>query len=306
MKSFSYNVKQEIAQGINTKQKSHACLLGMILFGKTMQKNEIMIQTENEAVRDLFIKLVGFVTENSSAVKVTASAKNRGTSLYTLSVDSENDLRKIYSATGLNPQNPERRIDDRNIPKLKYISCLVAGAFLVSGSVNDPNKEYHLEIVIPTLDLCNDLGLIMIDIFDILAKYTERKGAHVFYIKESENIEDMLTLMGAPKASLELMNVKIYKDVKNKINRAMNCDNANIEKQIRTAERQIAAVELIERTIGLSSLSEELREMAEIRTENPDMTLKELSQQFNPPLSRSGVNHRLAKLEEIAKGLENK
>ena len=88
----------------------------MILFGKTMQKDEIMIQTENEAVRDLFIKLVGFVTEKQQCSKSHGVRKNRGTSLYTLSVDSENDLRKIYSATGLNPQNPERRIDDRNIP----------------------------------------------------------------------------------------------------------------------------------------------------------------------------------------------
>ena len=126
------------------------------------------------------------------------------------------------------------------------------------------------------------------------------------YIKESENIIDMLTLMGATMSSIELMHVKMEKDMRNKINRAMNCDNANIDKTIRAAERQIADIELIEQTMGLSSLPDNLREIAEIRLENPDYNLKQLGEELSPPISRSGANHRLQKLSEIAEEIRRK
>lgn len=158
----------------------------------------------------------------------------------------------------------------------------------------------------PTLDLCNDLGLLLIERHEIIPKHVERKGAQVMYIKESENIIDMLTLMGATMCSIELMNVKMEKDVRNKINRAMNCDNANIDKTLRAAERQVADIELIDQKIGLSALPEQLKEMAELRLENPDYNLKQLGAEMVPPISRSGANHRLQKLSEIAEELRKK
>ena len=120
------------------------------------------------------------------------------------------------------------------------------------------------------------------------------------YIKESEAIIDLLTIMGATNSSLELMNVKIMKDMRNKINRVVNCDNANIEKTLKAAEKQLNDIELIDSSIGFDSLPETLQEIARLRYENPDISLKELGALMTPSLSRSGVNHRLARLSEIA------
>ena len=146
----------------------------------------------------------------------------------------------------------------------------------------------------------------LIENYGIIPKQTERKNSQVVYIKESENIEDMLTLMGAVNSSLEIMNIKILKDIRNKINRAVNCDNANIEKTLRASEKQIEDIELIESTIGFGELSEDLREIAELRLENPGYTLKELGQALSKPISRSGANHRLARISKIAEDIRKK
>jgi DNA-binding protein WhiA len=157
-----------------------------------------------------------------------------------------------------------------------------------------------MEFVMPTIELCNDFGMLLIDNYDITPKHVERKNAQIVYIKESENIIDMLTLMGAPMCSLELMNVKMMKDMRNKINRAVNCDNANIEKSLKAAEKQISDIELIDETVGLYSLPDNLQEIAELRYNNPDFNLKDLGAAIDPPISRSGANHRLQKIAEIA------
>ena len=133
-----------------------------------------------------------------------------------------------------------------------------------------------------------------------MSKYVERKGLYVLYFKGSEDIEDMLTLMGATKSSIELMNVKILKDVRNKANRIANCDAANIERTLKASEKQIEDIEYIMNTEGLESLTPELRNMAELRLENPDVSLKELGEMLDKPVGRSGANHRLKKLMEIA------
>jgi len=301
--SFSFSVKEEIAQSISNKQKSKACLYGMLMFCKTFSPTQITLQTENLIVAELFKKLVGQATNDLNAVTVYTTIKKNNISLYSLKVEKPSRRKALFEHFNLEFLKHPRRIDKTKIGKEKYLSCFISGAFLTCGSVNDPLKEYHFEFVIPTLDLCNDLGQLLLD-FGILAKHTERKTSQIVYIKESENIEDLLTFMGAPKSALEIMNVKILKDVRNKINRAVNCDSANIEKTLNAAEKQIADIELIDKKIGFSSVSEDLREIAELRLENPDWTLKELGENVNPPISRSGANHRLARIAKIADGLK--
>ena len=148
----------------------------------------------------------------------------------------------------------------------------------------------------PFEELCTDLKKLL-ERLGIMSKYVERKGLYVLYFKGSEDIEDMLTLMGATKSSIELMNVKILKVVRNKANRIANCDAANIERTLKASEKQIEDIEYIMNTEGLESLTPELRNMAELRLENPDVSLKELGEM---PVGRSGANHRLKKLMEIA------
>lgn len=301
MQSFSYLVKSEIIDNINSFDRANATVLGILKLSKSFDKDNIVLTTENEKVADFLANQLNKICAHE-AVIIKDLRKSQKSNLFTVSVNNQNDRDFIIDFFNIR----DNRLSKENLPKKKFIPNLVAGVFLACGSVIDPNKEYHIEFVMPSLELCNDFGLILIDYFNILAKHTERKNSNIVYIKESENIEDLLTLMGASKASLEIMNVKILKDVRNKINRAVNCDNANIEKSLRAAERQIEDIELIERTIGFSSLSDDLREIAEIRYNNPDYNLKELGLALNPPISRSGANHRLERIRKAADEIRQK
>lgn len=301
MQSFSYLVKSEIIDNLNSYDKANAAALGILKLSKSFDKENITLITENEKVAGFLAKQLNKICGHK-AVRVKDLRKSKRSNLFTVNVENENDREFIVSF--FNVKN--NRLLKEDLPKKRLISSLIAGIFLACGSVIDPNKEYHIEFVMPSLELCNDFGIILIDNFDILAKHTERKNANIVYIKESEHIEDLLTLMGASKASLEIMNVKILKDVRNKINRAVNCDNANIEKSLKAAERQIEDIELIERTIGFASLSDDLREIAEIRYNNPDYNLKELGLALNPPISRSGANHRLERIRRAADEIRRK
>lgn len=301
MESFSYQVKSEIIDNLNSFDKANAAVLGILKLSKSFDKDSITLVTENEKVArftaDQLNKICGH-----SAVKIRDLRKSEKSNLFTVSADDEKDREFILNFFKVK----DKRLLENDLPKKRLVPNLIAGIFLACGSIIDPNKEYHIEFVMPSLELCNDFGIILIDYFGILAKHTERKNTNIVYIKESENIEDMLTLMGASKASLEIMNIKIFKDVRNKINRAVNCDNANIEKSLKAAERQIEDIELIEKTIGFASLSDDLREIAEIRYNNPDYSLKELGLALNPPISRSGANHRLERIRIAADEIRQK
>ncbi|NLZ45493.1 MAG: DNA-binding protein WhiA [Clostridiales bacterium] len=298
MESFSYRVKSEILDSINSRQNADACLLGILYTCKVFSQREILFVTENENTVNFFVKSINKIcdTDNSVVIKVNKKVK---ASVYILNVKKEY-ISVVFNYYKLSYDFFENNYEKAVLPKKRFISSLVAGAFLSCGSINDPNKEYHFELVFRDVQMCNFFGIVLIDNYGIVPKHTERKNYEVVYIKESENIEDMLTLMGAQNCSLEIMNIKIFKDIRNKINRAVNCDNANIEKAIKAAERQINDIELIEKIKGLSSLTDDLREIAEIRLENPDINLKELGQAVNPPISRSGANHRFNRIAKIA------
>ena len=301
--SFSYRVKTEIIEKINSSQKADACLMGLLCCCNELSDREILFLTENALVKDFFIRNVGRILQDEDTVEVSEAERKNGVVLYSLTIPDKAQRIYLLDYFGM---DESRRLTEDFLPKDKFFPQLAAGIFLACGSVNDPNKKYHMEFVMPTLDLCNDFGLLLIERYGILPKHVERKGAQIMYIKESENIIDMLTLMSATMCSLELMNVKMEKDMRNKINRAMNCDNANIDKTLKASERQIEDIELIEKKLGLSSLPDQLREIAELRLENPDYNLKQLGAEMVPPISRSGANHRLQKLAEIADGLRKK
>ena len=181
-------------------------------------------------------------------------------------------------------------------------AALLRWAFLACGAVGNPETGYHLEFSVPYYNLSRDL-LALLRELGFGAKHVCRKGAHVVYFKESEQIEDCLTLMGAPNASLELMGVKMVKDIRNNANRVTNCESANIDKTVAAAAVHVEAVRKIEARGGLELLPEDLREAARPRLENPDMSLRELGEAMEPPLSRSGVNHRLLRIVEFAEKL---
>ena len=300
--SFSYTVKDELTCEIKSKNKKYACLYGMLMFCKQFDKTRILLQTENDKVAEKFCSLMDYCTRVENVVEVTVILKKNNTLLYTLCVEDTEIIEKIFDIFHIIDENCIHRINLNIISN--NIDAFISGAFLSCGSIIDPVKEYHLEFVISLYRLANDFMEILID-SGINVKLIERKGQFVIYLKESESIEDILTLMGSVKSSLELMNIKILKDVRNKANRIANCDTANIEKTVDASSRQIKDIEYIISVKGLSYLSDELQEVAEIRLENPEFSLRDICDIMDSKISRSGINHRFKKISEIANELRS-
>lgn len=188
---------------------------------------------------------------------------------------------------------------DGNVKNSCCLRSFIRGAFLSCGSISDPEKSYHLEFVCDNKDKAQAL-VNHFRSFDIETKITDRRDSFVLYINEAESIVDTLNIMGAHKALMLLESLRVEKDFRNQLNRKVNCEAANIAKTASAAARQIQDIELIEKYMGLDRLPEALRQMAEVRLEHVDSSLQELGGYLDPPVGKSGVNHRLRKLSEIA------
>lgn len=181
--------------------------------------------------------------------------------------------------------------------------AFLRGVFVSCGSVTDPNKEYHLEMVLPVPERTEPLRRFISE-HGMAIRSTLRGKTPVLYAKESELIEDFLTYIGAGNYALEIMRVKVEKDFRNRVNRSVNCDSANLDKTVAASERTRRDIALIAESVGLDALKPELRETARLRLENPESSLSEMCAMFDPPISRSGLNHRLKKLTRIAEELK--
>ncbi len=268
----------------------------MILFSRTVTDKLISFQTESSTAADMFESLTGNVFGKKITVGRRENVRRNKSLLNTLEISGSENVEAVLKKYRIDPCR--RKIDSEIIVN-NSLGVFTAGIFMACGSVNDPSKEYHLEFAVPCEQLAEDLTDLLSEI-GVYAKTALRRGQHIVYIKGSESIEDTLTFIGAQQCTLELMNVKIYKDVRNKANRIANCDTANIDKVLNAAMRQIEDIKLIDRTIGLDTLSDELREAAQIRLENAEMSLQEIGDSLSVPISRSGVNHRFKKLAAIA------
>ena len=182
---------------------------------------------------------------------------------------------------------------------------LIRRAFLQSGSISDPEKFYHLEIVFTEYEEALEIKQ-MIESFQLDAKIVERKGHYVVYLKEGAQIADMLRIMEAPLALMEFENIRIVKEMRNSINRQVNCEAANLGKTISAAVKQVEDIRFIDSMVGLDNIPESLAETARKRLEYPEAALKELGELMEPPLGKSGVNHRLKRLSEIAEDLRSR
>ena len=237
---------------------------------------------------------------------VSGDALN-GQKRYQLAV-SEDDASKLLAALDL--------LDDaalfgvRQVPvdeTVRYACCkksFARAAFMMCGAVSHPEKGYHIEIAAPTEALASFIAE-QIAAFDISVKITMRKSKAVVYIKRAEDISDFLTLLGAGGAMLAFENIRVKKEVSNRVNRQLNCDNSNINRAVNAAEAQIRDIRYIDSELGLDKLPAPLREMAITRANNPEMPLAELGEMMEPPLGKSGVNARLRKLSDIADKLRS-
>lgn len=174
--------------------------------------------------------------------------------------------------------------------------------FLLDGYIANPEKEYHMEILTDERDLANIICELLVE-FGISAKVIEKKYKFATYVKEAESIALFLNIIGAHKALFKFEDIKVTHEMNNQINRVVNCETANLSKIVNTAVRQVEAIKKIKEKKGFKSLPENLREVAELRLENPEASLADLGKLLEKPLGKSGVNHRLKKLEEIAEGL---
>ncbi len=294
--SFSSEVKQELT----SIQEEHPCCrtaqaYGMAEFGHAFSERGVSLQTENDSVARLYAALLGEVCRSPLAV-------TEGKGLYTAAAADREARLRILQRFGHTPADIGVRLNRANLECDQCPAAFVRGAFLSCGTVTNPEADYHLEFSVPFLNLSRDLATLLAEL-GLAAKWTRRGGGYVVYFKESERIEDCLTLMGATTAALKLMGVKMIKDIRNNANRVTNCESANIDKTVAAAAQQSEAVRKIERTVGLNALPEELRELARLRLENPDLSLRELGQSLESPITRSGVNHRLRRIVKFAESL---
>lgn len=296
MISFSNQVKQELCTTITDRDKAYACLYGMLLFARQLRQDEILMQSESEAFYELMPRLFRQVFWDR--VQPRMETGQHGT-LYSVSLTDPEQVRIILERYHITL--PERPLEMTNVVT-NSLGAFTAGAFLSCGSMTDPNKEYHLEFVLPCPQLKEPFSQILLAI-GVNAKMVLRKGMPVVYLKHSEQIEDLLTFMGAQQGTIDFINIEILKNVRNKANRISNCDMANINKVMLAAERQIKDILLIDERMGLDALSPDLQQMALLRMDNPELSLKELGELLDPPIGRSGVNHRLKRLQVLADSL---
>ena len=313
--SFSSQIKDELSRQVAPARHCQIAEIAAILSlcGRIQISGNdhysIKIHTENVTVaRKCFtlLKNTFNIVTDISIRRSNHLAKNR---IYSVAVKQHEDAYRILKATKLLADDGEI---GENLSVVGNVvvqnSCcrraFLRGAFLASGSISDPEKSYHFEIVCATEPKAKQIQSIMAT-FDIEAKIVVRKKYFVVYIKEGNQIVDMLNVMEAPLSLMELENIRILKEMRSNVNRQVNCETANINKTVSAAMKQIGDIEYIRDTVGFESLPANLAEIARARLEKPEATLKELGEDLEPPVGKSGVNHRLRKLCEIAENLRS-
>ena len=281
--SFSSEIKEELSQVNNFKDRKivEAEFLGYILTG-SIEKDikEIEFVTENEFNIERFYKI-----------------------LFNLEVEYEPEVRgKVYVARIKRDELVEGLLKINLKEDDDSLKAIVRGAFLGTGSITDPNKQYHVEILFQEeknadyiANLCKEFGVIV--------KKLQNGSKFVLYIKESEEISKFLALIGSNKGVLKFEDVRLTKEVKNNVNRLVNCETANLNKIVNAAVDQVNDINLIKKLRKYDELPDYLKELAELRLENPDASLKTLGEMLEKPIGKSGVNHRFQKIHEIAEEL---
>ena len=291
--SFSSDIKKELCDVRELSPQQAEAMLYGIMYASRMDEGRPLIQTENIDLMNAAAELIRAVFPNVRT-GIVRLVKNSG-SLYTLKIRSGwEDIAERFGDFSSISREAVSGGDEES-------GAFLRGVFVSCGSVTDPNKEYHLEIVLPESERSAALLEFIIE-HGMAMKETRRGRAKrsVIYAKESELIEDFLTYIGAANHSMEIMQVKIVKDFRNRVNRSVNCESANLDKTVAASNRSADDIRLIFDTLGEGSLSPELLQTARLRLENPELSLSELCEMFPAPITRSGLNHRLKKLSKMA------
>ncbi len=296
--SFTSMVKDEICSIADMPTCCyHAMTYGLLLCGRSFSSSSMLLVTEHEGTANLYAQAVGAIIGTNPVIKVSDSGK------FSVSVPRKEDRLKVLAAFGISDKTVGVRINRANIADECCHAAFVRGAFLGCATLTSPQKSYQLEFLLPYLHLADDL-LNLLQELNVSPKMVRRRNSYVIYIKKSEVIEDLLMTIGAQKSALEIMEIKIEKDVRNKINRKVNFETANIDRSVAAATEQREAIRKLREDGRFDGLPDELKILAQLREEYPEASLKELGALLPISLSRSGIYHRLNKIVSIANTVE--
>jgi hypothetical protein len=315
--SFSSTTKNELSRlPIEDRCCAIAELAAIVRMCGTIQisgigKINLKFGTENAAIARRIFTLLKMLYDTNIEVMVRKNRQLKKNNNYLIVINNTKITKKILEDVGfltnkdisfydVSYEMPENLIKNRCCRR-----SYIRGAFLGGGSISNPEKTYHMEFVTNSEEHGIDLSNI-INSFDLNSKIVIRKDNYVVYIKEGEQLVDILNIMGAHQALLKFENIRVFKDVRNNINRLVNCETANLGKTIDASLRQVENIEYIDSKIGIKKLPENLQEIALLRLEYRESSLKELGTKLNPPVGKSGVNHRFRRIEEIAEELRRK
>lgn len=297
-KSFSRAVKDEI---FRAGEYDMCCVkaefLGLLIFGaQVVQKDKIKISTDNSSVLGAFVS----IARSLGMEAVVHQSSERNVKYTAVFNDTVKVAQILYDLSLFNETGDiSYRLSEHILKKICCKRAFLRGAFLGAGTISDPNKNYNLEFVTPGGKLCDDMNVLLASLgFEF--KKIIRRNKCVMYVKNSDQIADLLSFLGAYKSQMELLNIKIEKEIRNNFNRTANGETSNINKTIIASVEQIQAIQKVDKLIGLDNLPDDLREIAFLRLKYKDLSLSELGELLNPPLTKSGVNHRMRKIMNYA------
>ncbi len=273
-------------------------LYGALMFSKSFDRSLIHVASEHGFVIDHLIECLEEFGINEADIETGSNSREKF-----FKITNPEVIDRIMSDYGYSGDEPNLRINRDNFMCEKCAYAFVAGCFLTGGTITTPNTGYHLEFSSHRRNLIADFSAFLSE-QGFLPKETVRGYSKVLYFKDSAQIEDMLTFMGAQHSSFELMNTKIYKELVNRVNRRTNCESANIDKIVTSSARDREAIKYIFATAGEKHLSDELLEIAKLRLEQPELSLEELGASLKTKLTKSGSSHRLRKIRAEAQHLK--
>ncbi len=300
--SFSAEVKNELSALIPSACCYKAEAFGMLLYGRAFSLAEISLMTEFKSVAERYSAGIRDLTGVTPVLECSKAGK------YKVTIPSREDRITILNYFGYTGKELSLRVNLSNLEQSNNDCCsraFLRGAFLVCGSVTDPEKDYHIELNITKLKLCDDMMQIIDDI-GLKAKKIIRNNSYVVYSKDAESVEDFIGTMGANNAFLTVMQTRAMKNIKNQINRRSNFESANMSRSIEAGLKQVALIEEVLSKIQPDDMTEDLATLCKLRLENPDISLDELGKMMKPELSRSAVSRRFKKLEKIAEEIKAK
>lgn len=294
--SFSSDTKAELCrQNPQKKCCALAEAYGILLYCNLFSKEEIRIVTGNPEFAARLPRI--FKRAFNISLEPKAQGEQGGKAVFSLT--NRDDICRIFQTFGYEPD--AILAHHINLGVLEESCCKLSflrGAFLAGGSISSPEKSYHLEIVTPHFNVSREVFSILLEL-GFSPKDTSRGGNYIIYFKQSDAIEEFLTRLGAPLSAMSIMSARVEKDMRNTINRRVNCDSANADKIVSAAQEQIEAIKRIDRSVGLTELPDRLRDAALLRIANPEASIADLASLAIPPVTKSCMSHRLRKLMEF-------